>query len=131
MTYVDLLAGLTIAALALAAGATGLAFTARRYAARALVSAHTHDRRRDDPPVPHHLARERREHDTGPPPGTPERRHRAPTDLRARRRDTDNPQWQLRPDDHPHRPDDDHTPRTEHLEPPTRDMRAQPPLDRK
>jgi hypothetical protein len=71
INYTDLIAGAAVAAIALAAGATGLAFTARRYAARALLTAHTHPS-------------DRRQRDTGPPHGTPERRagtHRAPDTL--------------------------------------------------
>lgn len=102
ITYTDLIAGAAVLAVALAAASTGIAFTARRYAARALTTAHVHPG-------------DRRQRDTGPPPDTPERRahHRAPDDTRARRRDHDDPQW--------------HVDRDDLDPPPTRDMRAIPP----
>jgi hypothetical protein len=79
MTHAVLLA-VACAALAVAVIAVGLS-SWLIYATRdARTKAHRH---------------ERRTRDQGPPPGVPERRHRSPDDARARRRDLDDPQWQV------------------------------------
>lgn len=98
-----------------------LAFVRARTATTAIA---TLTSRRREPAVPRNLARERRVQDAGPPEGVEERRgaHRAPDELRARRRDVDDPQWQTRPV--PPMPEDE--PQTVEHAPPTADMRALP-----
>lgn len=87
MTRTDVLAAGIILAIILAAAADVVALRARRYGARALLTAHSHSPRRRDPG-------DRRVADSGPPDGSPDRRrHRAPDDDRARRRDADQPRW--------------------------------------
>lgn len=84
------------AAVVLALAALGFAWQARRDAARALLSAHTH--RKPLPRVPEEPREERRERDSGPPPGQADRRrHAAPEGVRARRSDRDDPGWQTAP----------------------------------
>lgn len=144
MTRSDAVGLVALVALVAAILADVLAFTARRYGARALISAHTHRRRDDPPPAPRNLAHERRTTDHGPPPGQPERRarHADPDDERARRRDVDDPRWRTITVDRPltaeqaaelaeqvrRRADTLDAPLPD--PPPTRDMRAIPPEQR-
>jgi hypothetical protein len=134
MTHAALLA-LSCAALAVALIAVGLVVWLTVATRKARDTAHRH---------------ERRTHDQGPPEGQPERRHRYPDNSRARRRDLDDPQWQVaedpqivradRPQDvraddpatYPPRPaprhrDPDEDPATIEHAPPTTDMRTLPP----
>jgi hypothetical protein len=135
-THTALLA-LSCAALAVALIAVGLVVWLIYATRSARGMAHRHLRSKD-----------RRQQDSGPPAGQPERRHRSPDDARARRRDLDDPQWrvevpeEVRPDDPPDvRPEDPATypprpaprhrspdePATVEHAPPTADMRTLPP----
>lgn len=94
LTHTDLIAGVAILALIAALLADVIAWQGRRDGARALLTAHTHPRRQDRPPP--RDPGDRRLDDRGPPPDQPERRrHRAPEDDRARRRDADDPRWHV------------------------------------
>jgi hypothetical protein len=83
-----------------------------------------HSHRATSPNPPRHLAVDRRERDAGPPEGVDDRRrHRAPEDARARRRDVDDPGWRVQTAPQAAtRP-----PMPEETHPPTRDMRTLPP----
>lgn len=136
MTHAALLA-LSCAALAVALIAVGLVVWLIVATRKARDTAHRH---------------ERRTRDQGPPEGQPERRHRYPDNSRARRRDLDDPQWQVaevpdepdrgpstpsgagsaNPATYPPRPaprhrDSDEDPATIEHAPPTTDMRTLPP----
>lgn len=123
-THAALLA-LSCAALAVALIAVGLVVWLIYATRSARGMAHRHLRTGD-----------RRQQDSGPPAGQPERRHRDPDDTRARRRDLDDPQWRVDepsagPATYPPRPvprhrDPDELPTVEHA-PPTADMRTLPP----
>jgi cell division protein FtsN len=125
------LLALSCAALAVALIAVGLVVWLILATRSARGMAHRHLRTGD-----------RRQQDSGPPAGQPERRHRDPDDTRARRRDLDDPQWRVEAVDAPHvRPEDPATypprpvprhrdpdePATVEHAPPTADMRTLPP----
>jgi hypothetical protein len=145
MTRTDLFAVLAILAIVLATVADVLAWQARRYAARALTSAHTHPRR-TDPPAPRHLAVDRRLDDRGPPAGQPDRRrHRAPDDVRATRSGStalregtrpssyvvvDSPLTERQANELRERYSGEPTAHLEQQDAPTRDMRAVDPRER-
>jgi hypothetical protein len=130
MTHTQL-ALLGVAAVVLGLVAAGLAVYAVVLARTTVQAVRILTSPRGEPPAPRNLARERRETDQGPPAGVEERRrHRAPDDARARRRDVDDPRWRIPGADErvqtmpqravrPPMPEDAH--------PETRDMRALPP----